>query len=629
MRRALLAVLALATSVATAQDAFTNKQRDWDFVQQGALGGKQRDWDFDQQGALTGSQRESDFVQLANMFAKNYAPYEWKRDVVGFDLYRLTPWLQRVHHADDLDFEEALIDYVASLDDAHSGVVFHSNFSASLPFTVDIYDGKVLIDSVDRTLLPAAQYPFDVGDELVALDGQSALALIAAFSKYAFLGNPRTTARDAAGLITQRFQYFMPHAPDIGDTAVASIRLAGAVAVKSYGPEKSYGAVKSYVIPWLKDGTGIMSQGPVPSPRRGNGPVFFPSTHHSPAHPGVGGARRASGRIAGRPAPSNTLPSYLHPIRHLLNVSVSDAPGAVLGFGEREPVYRLPASFVVRLGAQPSHFFLSGAYVSNGVRIGFIRIPSMDPPNAALALQQLDQEIAFFNSNTDVLVVDIMRNPGGTVDVVEAFAQRLFARPFQTVGFEIRATAGWLTAIVSAIDSAQSQGAPAEVVQGLRAIMNEILTAYNENRGRTAPVPLANYSLTLPPGPNAYDKPLLLLTDEFTTSGGDMFAAIIQDNHRGPLFGMRTMGAGGSVDTFFCTVFAEGFCSITVSLMNRGHIISNTEFPPSPYIENVGVRPDIVVDYMTKANLLSAGAPFVQAFTDRAVNLARATPVQH
>ena len=42
-----------------------------------------------------------------------------------------------------------------------------------------------------------------------------------------------------------------------------------------------------------------------------------------------------------------------------------------------------------------------------------IRIPSMSPPNVALALQQLDQEIAYFNANTDGLIVDVMRNPGG------------------------------------------------------------------------------------------------------------------------------------------------------------------------------------------------------------------------
>ena len=52
-------------------------------------------------------------------------------------------------------------------------------------------------------------------------------------------------------------------------------------------------------------------------------------------------------------------------------------------------------------------------------------------------------------------------------------------------------------------------------------------------------------------------------------------------------------------------------------------MISTPEFPPSPYIENIGVRPDIMFDYMTRENLITGGAPFVQAFTDAAVKLAQ------
>ena len=106
------------------------------------------------QETLTRQQRISDLTQLASQYAKNYGPHEWKRDVQGFDLLRLTPWLQRIHHSDDLDFQEALIEYVASLNDAHDIIAFPTTFSASLPMTVDIYDGKVLIDSINRTLLP-------------------------------------------------------------------------------------------------------------------------------------------------------------------------------------------------------------------------------------------------------------------------------------------------------------------------------------------------------------------------------------------------------------------------------------------------------------------------------------------
>src|SRR6478609_5336683 len=124
------------------------------------------------QDALTRDQRNSDLTQLASQYAKNYGPYEWKRDVQGFDLMRLTPWLQRIAHSDDLDFQEALIEYVASLNDAHDTIAFPTTFSAALPMTVDIYDGKVLIDTINRALLPLAQFPFGIGDEVVSFDGQ-------------------------------------------------------------------------------------------------------------------------------------------------------------------------------------------------------------------------------------------------------------------------------------------------------------------------------------------------------------------------------------------------------------------------------------------------------------------------
>ena len=132
-------------------------------------------------------------------------------------------------------------------------------------------------------------------------------------------------------------------------------------------------------------------------------------------------------------------------------------------------------------------------------------------------------------------------------------------------------------------------------------------------------------SLTLAPAAVAYTRPLMVLTDEFSASGADMFPAIIQDNHRGPIFGMRTMGAGGSVVGFNATAYTESFFRVTVSLMNRGRLIQTADFPPAPYIENIGVRPDIVQDYMTRTNLLAAGAAYVQAFTAAIVNLVQST----
>src|SRR5262245_53901502 len=153
------------------------------------------------QSALTTSQRDTDLNQIASFYDKNYGPYEWKRDVIGFDLLRLTPWLQRIRHSDDLDFQEGLIEYVSSLNDAHDTIAFPTTFFASLGFTVDIYDGKVLIDSINRALLPQAQFPFVVGDELVSVDGAPAQAIIESFRKYAIAANQRSTDRIAASRI--------------------------------------------------------------------------------------------------------------------------------------------------------------------------------------------------------------------------------------------------------------------------------------------------------------------------------------------------------------------------------------------------------------------------------------------
>ena len=563
------------------------------------------------QQALTADQRDSDLTQLASMFAKEYAPYEWKRDVIGFDLYRLTPWLQKIHQAADLDVQDAFIEYLTSLQDTHSSIFFPSPFIASLGITVDIFDGKVLIDSINRTLLPAVQFPFGVGDELVALDGEPVQNIIASFRSLATsAANPRSRDRIAAGRIVQRAQSTLPHASQVGDTAVASIRVGS--------------VLKNYTLPWVKTGIPLDSQGPLPSPRRGNGLIFRTPDSAGPATVSTAEGTPALPHKTDFRVTDDTLPAYMDPIRPFLHSEVPETTNGVRGYGARNPVYSPPAGFVTRLGKVSSDFFFSGTYVSQGVRIGLLRIPNEAPSSTATALQQLNTEIAFLNANTDVLVVDITHNTGGILTTAESFAQRLIPTTFRTVGFEFRATALEVGAFASRLTAAINGGAPPEVIANLRSNFDEVFRAYNEERGRTASLPINSLgSFNLAPAAVAYTKPLLTLVDEFTTSSGDMLAAILQDNHRGPLLGMRTMGAGGNNIQFDCTTFTEGICSMTIGLMNRGVTISTPEFPPSPYIENVGVRPDIVVDYMTRDNLVLGGAPFVQAFTDAAVKLAQ------
>src|SRR5690349_2925497 len=94
---------------------------------------------------LTVDQKVADFMQLAGLYAKNYAASDWVRDQFGFDLYDAKPWLDRVKASkDDLEFFDICTRYVASLRDSHDEFYLNADFEAWLPIGADLYDGKFL-----------------------------------------------------------------------------------------------------------------------------------------------------------------------------------------------------------------------------------------------------------------------------------------------------------------------------------------------------------------------------------------------------------------------------------------------------------------------------------------------------
>jgi hypothetical protein len=532
---------------------------------------------------LTPEQRADDLKMLAALYAKQYGPYEWKRDVIGFDLYNLRPWLKRAEAvSDDIEFLDLLVEYVASLDDAHDVVSFPFTFSASLGFTADLYGGRALIDSISRAQLPASRYPFAIGDELVSVDGIPVAEWIERLRKYSIAANPRSTARNAVARITTRPQSRIPWAHRIGDTAEVVIRHAS-------------GEERAYTIPWSKSGMPVTEGGPLPSPF---------------------GRAASQGRAASVFEYEDSLEPWQRPLAELLEARIDDTSLAVINPGLR-PVFALPRGFETRLAGNAStDSFMTGSYTADGLRLGFIRIPNMSPSlGTSAALQQFDREIAWMEDNTDGLIIDVMRNPGGSVLYVENLCQRLIPYAFRSIGFELRATASDVASFGATLDSARRANLPDYIVAGYEARYNDVLSAYRENRGRTGPISLTQHSLWLEPARTVYTKPVVVLIDEFSASGGDAFPATLQDNQRALLVGMRTMGAGGNVVDRSGAWYAEANTRVTRSLMHRRFDVATPEFPPVPYIENVGVRPDVELDYMTRDNLLQSGRPFVEAFT--------------
>jgi hypothetical protein len=551
---------------------------------------------------LTVQQKLTDFQAIVSLYAKQYAPYEWKRDTQGFDLYNVAPWVDRIRRStDDLEYLQILTEYTASLNDIHSSYSVRSNFTADLHLYTDIYDGRVLIEQIDRFYLPASRFPFEVGDEVVQFDGRPVMDVVRELARSYKFANERSTMRYAADLLVYRPQALLPLAVRLGDTATLLIRRAD-------------GTETSHTIRWDKTGFPVTRMGPVP-----NIPVIADAPDNqlrpeSSESEGQSVARNKVRRLRAR-LENNLVPGAL---RHLT------------GFGGRAPVFRLPDNFVQRLGRNRADYFYSGTYESGGRRIGYIRISDFQPIDFSLLsvpLRQWATEIAFLKANTDGLVVDVMRNPGGFGCYAAELMGYLTTKPYFTFGNELRPTLEWVQSFYDTAQLTEDDGLEPWEVTMLQGAYRDVLSAFTENRGRTGPLPFCAASLEVTPArdrffePLGYDKPILLLVDEFSTSAGDIFAAMAQDNNIAKLYGYRTAGAGGTVTESLAGFYAEGSARTTVSLLTRARPYASPGYPTSSYLENVGVQPDIPADYMTRANLLNRGADFVAGFTQAILGL--------
>ncbi|HUQ93568.1 MAG TPA: S41 family peptidase [Bryobacteraceae bacterium] len=525
---------------------------------------------------LTPSQKEADFRFMVSLYNTYYAPLAWKKAAVSFDALDIKPWIDKVAATTtDLDFYEVCVQYISSLNDSHAGFIIPSDFNASLGFGVDIYDGALLIDNINRTVLPSALYPFGLSDELVSIDGVDAQEIASELAKYVPQGNPRASMRQGAARLTSRAQSRFPHAPDLPESATVVIK----------GQD---GILEIYTIPWVKTGTP-MEAGPVPSPM----------------------------------GPGRTAVARLDPLEELQysGVSRQDTDG-VLGYGARNPVFLagLPSTFARRLGANAADFFYSGVFTVDDLKIGYLRIPHYAPPSQPMALAQFEAEIRFMNENTDGLVIDEMRNTGGNLCFGENIAVRLHQDSFRVTGFELRAYYNRMLAFYNSWINAINTGMPAEAISQYELLYKEMLVANQAGAIVTKTLPLCTSSLTRKPVFDqngvmlAYRKPIMVIIDDFSTSTADSFAAILQDSGRALLYGMRTNGAGGNNISLSAGAYSETTVGMTIALQVRPKMFASPEFPATQYIENVGVRPDVENDYMTKENLLGNGAKFVDDF---------------
>jgi hypothetical protein len=588
---------------------------------------------------LTREQKLTDFKALVALYDKNYGPFDWKKQVFAFDLLNLQPWLDQVEDSrDDLTFYDVCIRYVASLHDSHDEFILPSEYEAFLPLTADIYDGKVLIDFVDTTVLDPKVFTFAVGDELVSLDGVSVGTWVKILQPYSVNASGNAFSRDriAVATILDRFQAIYPLASRIqpGDSATVVIR------------NQTTGNTAPFSIPWQTIFIPLFQEGPVPNPK--NHSMFS-----GPSKPGTSPfqSMKLRARLATNPwhvSPTSGLAHFAHaaasaassvPASRRLRQFGAKYPnhvpaGGLFPFDSPVPLFNPPPGFQLRLGANPTDEFLSGTFPVGNQTIGFIRIPSFAPFNEGQAVQQFQGEITFFQQNTGGLVVDVMGNGGGDGCYMNLLIQYLVTTGFQPIRLKVRATEGWVISYEIGLFEAELIGAGQDTITTLTSDLEQILQALGQERGNTPPInalsPAACFltgGALYPPATDAhgnnlaYTKPIVVLTTNFSISAAEFFGATLQDANRVTVYGVRTDGGGGNVVEFSATPYSEGLSRVTLSLGVRNHDVSSPGFPTAPFIENIGVVPDVQSDFQTRANLLTGGQPFVQGFSNLILKL--------
>lgn len=561
-------------------------------------------------GQMTPQQREFDFQSMLAVYAKRYGPANWKQEALGVDIFDASQWMTRVRAAKtDVEYFQICAEFVARLQDGHSSYRAPSNYFIDSGLSFDIYDGKVLVEAISRPRYPLSS-PLAIGDELVSIDARPVNEILDEFVKTRGFGNARGSRRLAASALGARSQTFYPTTNSVPDESDFLLR-------------KADGTDHTVRVTWTKSGVPVTAVGPVPTPRFA-------------AHPGM------------------TADEVMRPLLEMRNWAVPARDLAlgeqvltnengeeflknfVIGFGGRNPYFTVPAGFNVRLGRNPADQFYSGTYMADGLRIGYLRIPHFGA-NPALAIPQLDAEVAFLRANTDGLVLDVSRNTGGGCIGLD-YAARLIPQTFWFFGEQLRPTLGLRSNIASLLDNARQLRLDQWVIDTYQSILDELNVALKENRAMTGPRPACTTAFPQDlatafrpptfdnePRPGAYDKPMIFLADELSVSFGDIFPAMMQDNQRGPIVGMRTAGAGGSISTWPAGSYSEALTSNTNSLVVRRRPIAAPGLPMAALIENIGVLPDIELDYMTRDNLLQNGRPFVDAFTRIMVDHIRQT----
>jgi len=542
---------------------------------------------------------------VASIYTEHYAPLGWKQQN-GVDLKKVYQDIRKqvvdTPNMSFRQFQNLLAKFVASTKDYHTGIQFFSTEKAKLPLFIMQAEGKYYIAYVDRTKLSEAEFPYQVGDEVVEFAGKPTAEAIEDIVKATGENVRSTDLRLAEMRLTSRIRQTGAEVPQ-GPVGLKIKTSDGVEHVVTL--EWAYqGEVVPQDVPVLDGGLDAQTQ----QMDLGLGRADLDIPSRSVAQKIVDALRAAVRKL---------LPDAAHPHAQIFKSNAEADSANKFIIGSRE-------SYVPKLGKvlweMPKNMPLHAYIFENaaGKLIGYVRIPHyMGEEKEAALFAQL---IAQLEKKTDGLIIDQLNNPGGSLFYMYSLLSNLTDKPLIVPQHKLlvdESDAYWAAQMM---EEAAKEGAEKEVVKAMKKEFNLsvddgltqkvlgyakfIIDELKSGRRLTRLFHLFGIDKIAPHPVAHYTKPMLLLINALDFSCGDFFPAILQDNKRATLMGVRTSGAGGGVKSMeFLNQFGIAQLAYTWTIAER---------PNGQPIENLGVTPDIKYD-LTANDLKNNFSDYVKA----------------
>jgi hypothetical protein len=539
------------------------------------------------QAALTSDQRLADFDQLVNTLLRNYGPLHLKEQgplALDFNKDVADTKTKIAVAKSDAEFYNLLARFLASLRDAHVSSEVPSTQKATLGFTVDRVEGKVLIETIDTLKLPEQLFPFHRGDQLLKIDGIDVDKIVADLNEVSNTGNPESSIRIATARLVSRKQ-------------ASGFLIPKGVALLTILPRGASQPV-TVTATWILTGSPILDLDDLSNLHDDDSAV----------------SRAANGNellneLKKMDQFNSVMPKAF--VEDLKQIGVGD-------LGSQTSMFKLPSNAKSLDGIPVTAAIFEAA----GKKIGLLRIPQYTDDGL---LEVLGRAVMQMEQETDVLVLDQTNNPGGSVTLVSDIVGLFADKSYIDMNFRIRPSMNWIKKMddinekLNGMLAADPNDFAANALKARFTFLGEeFRSAIAEKRFLTKPISLnltGTFGTIQPNKVAHYSKPVLLLINELDFSGGDAFPAIMKDNGRVTLFGTKTSGAGGNVTEYGPLVNSAFKFNLTESLMVR---------PNGQFMENIGVKPDVQYS-ITEDDFLNDYRGYVKAFTVEALKLAGAS----